>query len=408
MAFILKKTAFVEKRINTMLCCLSLVITYYVTGSQFIFSNKPKYRLARHLVFWLIFSLQTVLVATRMNSISDFFLYQSYKSPLFFLCSILSVCFFSVYFSIYLLFPFLQKKRYTVFAFGFIGLIIFNCITALVFYVIMRPYMCSDCSAIDIREKINIIGNNGINIASFMSLVALGIKFTKNWYLQQVHNRILARQKITSELKLIKARIQPDFLFDSLQALYHKISADKNQAAEMLLKFSEFLSYTLYECNDDFILVQRELFFINEFIALENMMKETKPIVTYDVTGDISKKYIPSFILLSLIQNCVVALHGNTCKEPPRVNIEIYIEAITLYSNMHVQAEDIDAIRDIYPNIINAFINRLEIFYKNNYKLGFSREEGKYIITMSLLLLDNFSLNKIKGTSETGYIYAHV
>ena len=379
-----------------------------MTTNVFIFSNKLKHQLARHLVFWLIFSLQTIVVTTRMKGVADFFLYRSYQAALFFLCAVLPVCIFSVYISIHLLFPFLQKKRYAIFITGIVGLIIFNCITALFFYVIIRPYICPDCDAIDLREKINIMGNDGINIASFMALVALGIKFTKNWYLQQIQNRMLARQKITNELKLLKARIQPGFFFETLQALYYKISADKNQAAEMLLKFSELLSYMLYECDDDCVLMQRELFIINEFIALEKMMNETKLTITDKVSNNINKKYIPSFILLSLIQNCVIALHDNQHKEPNYFDVIIHTENNRLYCNINIQPADTDAIRDVYAAIINTFINRLETFYTNNYKLEFSEDEGKFIIILSLLLLDNFLPNKIEDTPETGYANAHV
>lgn len=117
-------------------------------------------------------------------------------------------------------------------------------------------------------------GAIGINVACFLSIVALGIKFTKHWYLQQKQNRLLARQKITNQLKLLKLRIQPEFLFESLQSLYYKIASDKNQASEILLKLSELLSYMLYESNDDFVPVQRELFIIQEFITLESLAEQ--------------------------------------------------------------------------------------------------------------------------------------
>ncbi|MEO8859969.1 MAG: histidine kinase [Ginsengibacter sp.] len=361
------------------------------------------------MAFWVAFSLQTIVVATRMKGVADFFLYQSYEPALFFLCSVLPVCIFSVYISIYLLFPFLQKKRYAIFITGIAGLIIFNCISALFFYVIMRPYMCPDCNTVDLREEINIIGNNGINIASFMALVALGVKFTKHWYQQQIQNRILARQKINSELKLLKARIQPAFLFETLQALYYKIASDKNLAAEILLKFSELLSYMLYECNDEFVPIERELFVIHEFVELEKMMNETKVKLTDNITNEGSKKYIPSFILLSLIQNCVIAAHDNTHQELHHIHVKIHTENNILYCKIYIQPVDAGAARDKYMGIIDLFINRLETFYKSNYKLEISEvEEGKFIITMSLLLLDNFSSNKIEEISATGYADAHI
>jgi two-component system, LytTR family, sensor kinase len=272
----------------------------------------------------------------------------------------------------------------------------------------MRSYICPDCNAIDLREEINIMGNNGINIASFLALLALGIKFTKNWYQQQIQNRILARQKITSELRLLKARIQPGFLFETLQVLYYKIAADKNMAAEILLKFSELLSYMLYECNDEFVLVQRELFIMHEFIELEKMMKEPKLKITHNVTKQANTKYIPSFILLSLVQNCVIALHDNTHQELHHIDVNIHAKDNRLYCLMVIQPAEAGAIRDTYAGIIHTFINRLESVYTNNYKLQLSEEAGKFIITMSLLLLDNFPSNTMEEIAETPYAYARI
>ena len=344
-----------------------------------------------------------------MKGIADFFLYRSYHVAFFFLYSVLPPAVLSVYISIYLLFPFLQKKRYAIFITGLVGLIIFNCVSALFFYSVMRPYICPDCNAPDLLEKINTICDNGINIASFLALVALGIKFTKNWYHQQIQNRVLARQKITSELKLLKARIQPRFLFETLQVLYYKISSDKNVAAEILLKFSELLSYMLYECNDEFVSLQRELFIINEFIELEKMMNENKIKLTNDITNHVNKKYIPSFILLSLIQNCIIAIHDNTHKVLHHIHVKILAENNILYCMINIDPADADATTDKFVAIIDQFINRLETFYMNNYKLEISEvKESNFTITMSILLLDNFSPDKIEEISETAYANAHI
>jgi sensor histidine kinase YesM len=378
-----------------------------VSGYEFIFSDKVKYRLARHLTFWLLFCLQTIVVALRMDSISGFLDYQTYEPPLFFLCSVLPVCIFSVYTSTYLLFPLLQRKRYAVFSYGITCLVIFNCVAALFLYVIMRPYICPECEAIDVREKINMMGTNGINTASFMALVGLGIKFTKNWYQQQIRNRILARQKMGNELRLLKKRIQPSFLFDTLQALYQTITSDKNQAAKMLLEFSDLLSYTLYECDKDFISLAKELIVIKEFILLEKTIWEPGLIIVYDATGDAQEKGIPSFILLSLIQNCVISLHTNANKNPHYISIKTDIENSALHCNINIQPGDTAVNKDVYLLIIDTFINRLDTFYSNNYKLEFSEQAAdKFSIILSLLLPGNLPPVKEEKVPEIKYTYA--
>jgi two-component system, LytTR family, sensor kinase len=343
-----------------------------------------------------------------MKSFADLFRYQSYQSALIYTASLLPACIFSVYLFLYYLFPFIQQKRYGVFAGNAIAIVAMNCIIALFFYILLRPFSCPDCETITLQEEINIAGNNGINVAGFLGAVALGIKFTKNRYLQQVHNRILSRQKITSELKLLKMRIQPGFLFESLQALYQKISKDEKQASELLLKFSELLSYTLYECNDDFVLAEKELAVIHKFIELEKMIKQTK-FTFIDISGNTTKKYIPSFILLSLVQNCVIVLPDTNKAEPHYFDLKIYVEYNQLYCIINILPAITSDVKHIYDAVIQTFISRLETFYKNNYSLKFSDSpEGRFMITMSLLLVDNISPEKMEKVSETLYAYTHV
>ncbi|HEX5150942.1 MAG TPA: histidine kinase [Parafilimonas sp.] len=290
----------------------------------------------------------------------------------------------------------------------FIAVATFNCIIELFFCLALRPYHCPDCDTVTLREKISIVCATGINVATILGLIALGVKFTKSWYLQQAGNRMLARQKITSELKLLKARIQPDFLFESLQALYKKISTNRNQAAEMLLKFSELLSYMLYECNTDFVPVQRELFIINEFIALENMIRQKQIIFTENIADGLSGKYIPSFIVLSFIQNCVICFYKSKHKEA-HFDITLYGKNEMLYGVMEIQPVSANDVKNTYAPITNTYINRLDVFYKNNYTLGFAEEEnGRFIITMSLLLSDGFPKAKIDNVTEAVYAYTHV
>ncbi len=270
----------------------------------------------------------------------------------------------------------------------------------------MRPYICPDCEVIDLREKINMMGTIGINTASFMALVGLGIKFTKNWHQQQIRNRTLARQKIANELRLLKKRIQPSFLFDTLQVLYQTISSDKNQAAIMLLKFSDLLSYTLYECNEDFISLEKELVVIKEFIVLEKTMRETDLVMIYNVTGDADKKNIPSFILLSLIQNCFITLHTNINGKPHYIKVKIDIESSILLCNINIQTGDMTVNKEVYLLIMETFIARLEIFYRNNYKLEFSENgRNKFSIALTLVLQKNLSRGEREKIPEIKYAY---
>lgn len=125
-----------------------------------------------------------------------------------------------------------------------------------------------------------------------------------------------------------------------------------------------------------------------------------------NITNDLSKKYIPSFTLLSLIQNCAITLRTNEHKEPAYFNLKLNSDDVMLYCTMYIQVEN-TVIKRKCADIINTFINRLETLYKNNYRLEFyETAHNKLSIMVSLLLSDNFSNYKIEEASVMPYVYA--
>lgn len=365
-----------------------------MTGKEFIFSNKQSLRIKRHLLFWLVFILQQLVLYADLKKPGDFFTYTSYKPAVTFILCILPVCIFLVYTSLNILFPFFQKKRYREFIVVGIIVLIANYFLAQFFYQIARHAVCADCGAISLREKISMALNIGINIAGFLSTVALGIKFTLHWYQQQTQNRLLSKQKISSELKLLKARIQPDFMFESLHSIYKTIDVDNNDAAEILIKFSDLLSYILYECNNDFVLLERELIITNNYIELERIIRQTNFIIDSKIIRFSGTQYILSFTTLSIVQNCITALHNTSKAETNYIKIEINTAENILDLKIITQPQDTDAFRNILQQVINTTKNRIETFYMNNYELICLEQKGVFTITMLLALLNNVPSNE--------------
>jgi hypothetical protein len=339
----------------------------------------------RHGVFWSLYYVQAVFSATEMNGFSDFFYYSSYKYALISAALLLPVCFWSVYSALYILFPLFKKKKYALFVLCFFLFIIINCLVELIVYLLTRPYTCVNCGTP--FEMVNTVAGLGINVASFLGVIALGIKFTKSWYLQQISNRKLAREKISNELKLLKARIQPDFLFKILQLIHRKIGSDSNKAADLLLKLSELLSYTLYECEEDFIAAERVIQITKEFITLEQTRMRTS--VSAEFTyKDISNKYIPSFVVLPLLQLCISIIEKHPVKKK-LISIDVTVEGDLFKCVFCTRLNNTSEIVQQYNNAIERFRERLESLYNDNYTITISETGQRILISLSFLLSDS-------------------
>lgn len=141
------------------------------------------------------------------------------KSLFVMLCHI-TVC----YGVIYYLFPnFLLKGKWTRFAVGFLVIGLFT--YSLTFIILTNFFPVLD----ELLTSPPIIGqesyswtsfNIGVLSATKVIALAVTIKLLKRWWVKQQEKEKLEKEKINTELQLLKAQIHPGFLFNNLHYLY--------------------------------------------------------------------------------------------------------------------------------------------------------------------------------------------
>jgi hypothetical protein len=153
---------------------------------------------------------------------------------------------------------------------------------------------------------------------------AVAIKLMKYWWLKQKEKESLEREKINTELQLLKAQIRPGFLFNALNNIYAYSLAGSPRASEMLLKLSDLLSYMLYECDKALVPLEKEIEMMKQYMLLEKIRLDENLEMEVSVKGKLSGKKIAPFLLLPFIENSFK--HCRSMTEQPWVNMEIKIE----------------------------------------------------------------------------------
>ncbi len=295
-------------------------------GYQFIFSNKPFFRLLRHLAFWVVFifhySLQNMLIggiheAARFRSIPQVIQYDAFFFPAFLLSS---------YLFMYIIIPcFLLRRKIAAFVLSFSGLMLLNIIAAyyagnLYIHVVNRiPF---DKIMFDSNKYNTIV--NGFWIPLIVMGLSGGIRLTKKWVLQQKANELLMKQKISRELKLLKTQIHPRFLFQSLNSLEEKLKKKQSDSPEFILKLADILSYILYESESEYVLVDKEIEVIGEYIELQRKNFSDNLAANLDIDIPSFNLYIAPLILLPFVEKSFEYL---TSKDDSKKNIDIIIRA---------------------------------------------------------------------------------
>ena len=186
--------------------------------------------------------------------------------------------------------------------------------------------------------------------------------------MKQKESERLEREKITTELQLLKAQIQPAFLFTALKNIYVFSLAASPRAPEMLLKLSDLLSYMLYECDEPLVPLDKEVEMMKDYMALEKIRLNDTIEMELNVKGNMSNKMIAPFLLLPFIENSFK--QSSTLTEQAWINMDISIEGDTFTMKLaNGILPDNDALQAFSEDGLANVKKRLSLIYPQRHEL---------------------------------------
>ncbi|MCX6246377.1 MAG: sensor histidine kinase [Bacteroidetes bacterium] len=132
------------------------------------------------------------------------------------------------------------------------------------------------------------------------------IKFTRDSIsLQDANLRIkeIERENVESELRALKAQINPHFFFNTLNSIY-SLSLDKSEKTpELILKLSELMRYILYETQDDYVSMHRQLDFLQNYIYMERLRTDEKIRIEMEISGEHTDLMVAPLLFIPFLEN---------------------------------------------------------------------------------------------------------
>lgn len=109
------------------------------------------------------------------------------------------------------------------------------------------------------------------------------------------------------ELNELKNQINPHFLFNMLNGIKALVRTDPEKATLVIMKFSEFLRYQIYEYNEEKTLLRSEITFLSNFLSLEMLRRDhlSVEINAPEPLGILNGIYIPPNIFTTFVENAV-------------------------------------------------------------------------------------------------------
>ncbi len=342
--------------------------------------NKRNYVIG-HTVFWLL-SIAFFCLIFYMNS-NTFSFAQVAKSL------ITNIGFAaSVYVNLYVLIPrFLKQKSYIFYVFWLIVLL--SASALLVQLVIVYPLR----NILQVSDQFSRFNTNTHSAFFFATLVYVGIssflKFIKDWIAMQDLNYKLAKiekQKLEAELTTLKGQLNPHFLFNSLNNIYSLALINSEKVPDLILKLSDLMRHIIYESRENYISLQKEIEFVDNFLALQKIRVSEKTRITYKKEGDVPDAKIAPLLFEPFIDNAFKhGIPGNETQDFIEIHFD-FSKGNKLVFTIRNNFSDAEKWDKKHSGIgMQNVKQRLAHLYKRNeYKLEVSKSEDIFNVRLEL------------------------
>jgi two-component system, LytTR family, sensor kinase len=343
--------------------------------ASFILKQRPRWRILFqrrylfHLLFWVMYAVFTIL---EMQGYSMKRGFTFSLQPLLIYFTLMALL---VYGNTLLLIPLLlEKKKVLIY------------ISGIIFFVILYTYFRSlnqqywdaiiwpeDIMSIQSYYKWNFL------YAIWFLIISSMLFFTQKWSEQQQKVKNIEISQLKTELKYLRSQLNPHFLFNGLNTIYGNIDIRDEKARDILVQFSDLLRYSLYEADVDWVILEKEAVYLQNYVALQKARSNTNLLIELDIGIEDPTIKVAPLIFIVFVEN---AFKFSSRED----NIANYIKIALRQSGSRIVFDCSNSYEDpgqVVGGIgLNNVTRRLELLYKDRHELTIKKEQGVYSVQL--------------------------
>lgn len=221
----------------------------------------------------------------------------------------------------------------------------------------------------------------------FIGLTTL-IELSKSWFQKleiEKEMEALKKEKVETELRVLREQINPHFLFNSLNHIYSLAMQKSSDTPEAVLQLSELLRYTLNQTENDTAPLEDEINYISKYINLYKNRISHPERVEFITEGNFENWTISPLLLIFFIENCFK--HG-TVDQPGE---SIHIRIVNKNGNLMLRTSnsvdgDSDFPREKEQLGLENVRRRLELLYPDRHQLDITAKNHTFNVKLLMEL----------------------
>ncbi|WP_310557146.1 histidine kinase [Flavobacterium sp.] len=346
-------------------------------ASEFLENN----RIYQHLIFWFGFSVANISLGltSEGDTIKETFIFHSFLT----IPQILA----SYYYAYFVIPKFVLNKKYFLAAILFlVGTYFFSAMARIFVVHIAEPLIKTQPfeqeSILEILTDVKKLLIQYIPSIFSASFIFLFVKYFLDYKRTKDQETQLSKEKVEVELKMLKAQLNPHFLFNTLNNIYSLSLDNSPKVPESIGKLSEILDHILYKCDSQLVSLNSEIELLKNYIELEKLRYDDRLQVVFEtnVEADIQ---IPPLLLLSLVENAFKHGAGEDTGSP-KIAIKISnSNAVFTFEISNTVSNDYE--NNGKENIgLSNIRKQLDLIYGNDYKMDIKLVSNSFTVILQI------------------------
>lgn len=227
----------------------------------------------------------------------------------------------------------------------------------------------------------------GFALAYYLLRNFLEIKKKSELLEKQRLNDIIQQQRMEQELvnaenAFLKAQINPHFLFNTLDFIYHQVHDSSPEAGEAIIDLSNMMRYAMDAGRNGGVeVLGKEIEQVETLIHLYQIRKRGKYCIEFHATDEVKELYLIPLVLLTLVEN--VFKHGELLDQGNPASIRLWVADGQLHicTNNGIAASNY-TIKSGHGLVNTA--NRLHFAYGEHATLKSEQLNGNFLVQLSV------------------------
>lgn len=154
-----------------------------------------------------------------------------------------------------------------------------------------------------------------------ITIIQLVLKAQQDLATLSIEKEQIQTEYYKSQIEALHAKIDPHFLFNSMNTLRSLVRQGDPNAEQFIISFGDFYRQTLKHTDQVTIQVNDEIEIVKSYLFLMKSRNNGSVTVQWNISGAINLKQIPSLALQIIIENCFKH-NSMSYKNPLRIDIK--------------------------------------------------------------------------------------